>query len=214
MDREWPRQPRFDVKRRGYDPDQVAEYLTRVADHVEKLEARIRTLESENERDARAQPAAASPAAASVDDVYNGVSTRVASVLRTLDEEGERLRQQARRDADAIVKQAREEADRITGNAELRRDAVRAEADRAIADVDRATELLEARRHAIAAQLHALRDKAVVLATQLGDVINPEPNAEPGQQRLFLVTSNDEEISPSPESSEPTPRRPAGNAAS
>src|SRR4029453_7935273 len=107
MDGEWRRQPRFDVKRRGYDPDQVAEYLTRVADHVEKLEARIRTLESENERGAaRAQPASAGPGAGSVDDVYNGVSTRVATVLRTLDQEGERLRQEARRDAVAIVKQA------------------------------------------------------------------------------------------------------------
>ncbi|HEY3022499.1 MAG TPA: DivIVA domain-containing protein, partial [Actinomycetota bacterium] len=48
------RRPTFATVFRGYDPNQVVEYLSGVADHVEALESNVQRLESEL-REARRQ---------------------------------------------------------------------------------------------------------------------------------------------------------------
>src|SRR5437667_1827225 len=87
------RKPAFTTVFRGYDPNQVLEYLSGVADHVEALESKMRQLESDLEAARRQRAAAANQSAAANQgaanqgaanqDPYESVSARVADLLRT-----------------------------------------------------------------------------------------------------------------------------------
>jgi cell division septum initiation protein DivIVA len=131
----------FDRVRRGFAPDQVAEYLKGVAAKVLMLEARLE--ETRNERDAaRAELAAARP------DPYEGVSERVTELMRAFDHqvgdlqreaqaEADRVLLDVRTDADRILDQAREQAELITADAreEAERTQARAQLNEAEAQV-------------------------------------------------------------------------------
>ena len=86
----------------------------------------------------------------------DGLSSHIASLLKTLDEEVRRLREQAEREAAQIVDHARSDADRIAREADER--VTRAEATR--------QETLE-QRDRIAVELRTLRDSIVELASEL-----------------------------------------------
>jgi len=138
----------FDRVRRGFAPDQVAEYLKGVAAKVLMLEARLEEtrdelFETRNERDAaRAELAAARP------DPYVGVSERVTELMRAFDHqvgdlqreaqaEADRVLLDVRTDADRILDQAREQAELITADAreEAERTQARAQLNEAEAQV-------------------------------------------------------------------------------
>jgi cell division initiation protein len=141
------RRRKFATVRRGYDPDQVDDYLKQVAEQVEALETDLR---DERLATARQAPAAATPteqapiamtAAApvvSMEDenaAYDRISKRLATVLRAADEEAQKLIEQARAEATKLIDDARAEADRIRvdtqANAEQARTASQAELQRA-----------------------------------------------------------------------------------
>jgi cell division septum initiation protein DivIVA len=109
--------PTFATVRRGYDPDQVLEYVTRLTDHLDALATEVRRLQAElSQRDADEEEQA--PTA---QDKYEGVGARVADLMRTFDQDVERLREDAEEEAGRIVAEARSEADRIQQEAERSR---------------------------------------------------------------------------------------------
>jgi DivIVA domain-containing protein len=118
--------PTFGTVRRGYDPAQVLEYLSRVADQVEALESEVRRLQAERGQRSVA-PGEQAPAG---QDGYEGVGARVADLMRTFDHDVERLRQEAEAEAGRIVAEARSEADRIKQEAERLHGEAAAEAER------------------------------------------------------------------------------------
>ena len=135
-----PPTPSFDTVRRGYAPDQVAEYLQRVATFVLSLEARLtetmsELLETKRERD----DARAALEASAAQDPNDGASDRVTELVRTFDHEvsgllrdaeieAERLRSDVRMEADRILVLAREEAKRVIGEADAEAERIRADA--------------------------------------------------------------------------------------
>lgn len=171
----------FQTTWRGYVPEQVQAYLGALADQVDAREARIRELEAEvrelrEGRDGRAGPTAGRPPA----DAYEGVAGRVAELMRSLEQEAERLRSEAEAEAARAVTTAEEEAARIVAEARaeaerMRLDAeaaagearaeasivlrdARAQAERIVREAEaRGAEAL-ARREEIVAQLRAVRD--------------------------------------------------------
>jgi cell division septum initiation protein DivIVA len=109
-----PNLPTFATVRRGYDPDQVLEYVTRLTDHLDALKTEVRRLQAElSQRDVTLEEQA--PTA---QDEYEGVGARVADLMRTFDQDVEKLRQDAEAEASRIVAEAKSEADRIQKEAE------------------------------------------------------------------------------------------------
>ncbi len=168
------RKPTFATVWRGYDPNQVLEYLGRVADHVQDLENQVRKLESEV-REARRQGGARGPGHAA-QDPYDAVSARVADVVRTFDHEVERLRQDAEAEADRILAEAKAEAERVRLEAQGKADEVRELAERTLRDARREAEQvvsdLTARRDALLDQLRDIRDRMLDNVGNLEGTIN------------------------------------------
>jgi len=171
------RKPTFATVWRGYDPNQVLEYLGRVADHVQDLENQVRKLESEV-REARRQGAASGHGSAA-EDPYEAVSARVADVVRTFDHEVERLRQDAELEADRILAEARADAERLRLDAQGKAEEVRGIAERTLRDARREAEQvvsdLTARREALLAQLRGIRDRMLDNVGHLEATIEGEP---------------------------------------
>jgi DivIVA domain-containing protein len=147
------RRRQFATIRRGYDPDQVHEYLNQVATQVETLEKNLREARIEaGTKAARAQmspgealaaqmaanpntppappaqiPAAlASPAQSqTADDAYERLAKRFTGLIRSADEEATRIVAEAKADAARISEEARTEADRIRVDAQARAEEAR-----------------------------------------------------------------------------------------
>jgi cell division septum initiation protein DivIVA len=130
----------FDTVRRGFAPDQVAEYLQRVTTLVLSLEARLSEMTSEllqtkQERDeARAAldaSAGRDPNNGASDLVTELVSTfdlEMSGLLRDAEVEAERLRSDVKMEADRILALAREEARRFLAEADAEAERIRAKA--------------------------------------------------------------------------------------
>jgi len=159
------REPLFKTVRRGFDPDQVLEYLGRVGDHVEALESRVRQLESElAERDVPSEgqqrDVPSEGQALTGQDPYESVAARVAGLVRTFDQDVERLRQDAETDADRIVAEAKAEAERIDQEVEKLGWVAEAEGNRIVAGAK-----AEARRIQLDAQAKAEEERALAERT-------------------------------------------------
>jgi len=177
------RQPTFATVFRGYDPNQVAEYLSGVADHVEALESNVHQLESEL-KEARQGITAGDTVGGQ--DPYDGISPRVADLVRTFDQDVERLRAEAEAEVQRLVADARTESERLMADA--RTDAertrlsaqdeaaqTRAEAERTLREArlesDQALSTLVARRDALVDELRAMRDRMLDTAKDLESTI-------------------------------------------
>jgi DivIVA domain-containing protein len=148
------RRRQFATIRRGYDPDQVHDYLNQVATQVETLEKGLRDARIEaGTKSARSQmspgealaaqmaaapsappsaPPAQIPAALTspaqpqtTDDAYERLAKRFTGLIRSADEEATRILAQAKADAARITEEARSEADRIRVDAQARAEEAR-----------------------------------------------------------------------------------------
>jgi cell division initiation protein len=180
------RRRKFATVRRGYDPDQVDDYLKQVAEQVEALETDLR---DERLATARQAPAAQTteqtsteqalvamtpaPAVSMEDEnaAYDRISKRFATVLRAADEEAQKLIERARAEATKLVDDARTEADRIRvdaqANAEQARTASEAELQRAREESDRVLGGLEQRRESLLGQMHEMQSRLLAVAQNL-----------------------------------------------
>jgi len=178
------RRPTFATVFRGYDPNQVVEYLVGVADHVEALESNVQRLESEL-REARRQGIAVQDAVGG-QDPYDGISSRVADLVRMFDQDVERLRGEAeaevqrlladaRTDSERLLAEARTDAERTRLNAQDEAAQTRADAERTLREArietDQALSTLLARRDALVDELRAMRDRMLVTAKDLATTI-------------------------------------------
>ena len=178
-------QPTFATVFRGYDPNQVLEYLTGVADHVEALESKVRQLESEL-REARRQGSAQQDKVNGGQDPYDTISARVADLVRMFDQDVERLRAEAeaeverllidaRNEGERLLADARTEAERIRLDAQDKAAETRADAARTLRDARIETEQalsgLASRRDGLLHELRAMRDQMLDTAKDLETTI-------------------------------------------
>jgi cell division initiation protein len=188
------RRRQFATVRRGFDPDQVQEYLNQVAIQVETLETELRDerLGSSARATTEAgavkqvpQPAsgqAAAPPAPMPADAYEQFSKRFATVLQTADAEAQRLVTNAKAEAKKLIDESRAEADRIRldaqANAEDARAKSAAELERARVEADRVVGGLEQRRETLMTQMHEMQTRLLSVAKDL-DVPVTESAAAP-----------------------------------
>ena len=173
------RRRKFATVKRGYDPDQVHEYLNQVAIQVETLETDLRDermgASSRAGEAVAAAPPKAAPAppvaAANTEAAYEQLSKRFASVLKAAAAEAQALIDKARAESTKLLGDARIEADKIRvdaqANAEEARAKSAAELERARQEADRVLGGLEARREAMLSQMHDMQSRLLNVAKEL-----------------------------------------------
>jgi DivIVA domain-containing protein len=169
------RRRQFATVRRGYDPDQVQEYLNQVATQVEALEKELREQRLQVGARADAPPAPAPPAAAAAAvptaDAYEQLSARLATVLRAADEQAQQLVADARAEAKKVLDEAQAEADKVKVDAQASAEEARtksaAELARAREEADRILGGLEQRRETMLQQMHEMQSRLLAVAQNL-----------------------------------------------
>lgn len=208
------RRRKFATVKRGYDPDQVHEYLNQVAIQVETLEtdlrdermsASSRTVEravaAPQAAPAPPAPAAAAAATASAEAAYEQLSKRFATVLQAADTEAQALIANARAESSKLLDEARVEADKIRldaqANAEESRARSAAELERAREEADRVLGGLEQRREAMLAQMHDMQSRLLTVAKEF-DVPDVGP-AAPGAHAASAAKPAPPPLTPKPQ---------------
>jgi DivIVA domain-containing protein len=200
------RRREFATVRRGYDPDQVRDYLQGVAGQVENLERELR-----ERRKAPPPPSPGEALAAKVTadesmgsagaptDAYEEVAKRFAGVLEAVDKEATAAVAEAKAEATRIVEEARAEADRIQLDAQSRAEAAKQEGSDTLAnakrEADRVLGSLEVRRGSLVAQMHDMQTKLLSVAKDLENSIDegPETGSSPTTGE---VASDDDVVDP------------------
>jgi cell division initiation protein len=169
------RRREFASVRRGYDPDQVRDYLSQVAEQVETLELEI--------RETKLQPASGPAASgartdtASPGDPYERLAKRFATLLATADQEAERILEEARADGARMLDEARSDADRIRVDAQARAEEARQQGnellERAKQEADRVLLGLSERRETLVQHLQDMQTRLVGVAKELEVAIDP-----------------------------------------
>jgi DivIVA domain-containing protein len=173
------RRREFASVRRGYDPDQVRDYLGQVAEQLKGLEQAL--------QEARLQagsmegsPAGPPPS----EDPYERLAKRLTTLLATADQEAEGILSEARADAARMINEARTEADRIRvdaqAHAEEARHAGNELLERAKQEADRVVVGLSERRENLVQQLQDMQSRLIGVAKELEVAIDdPIPAPQP-----------------------------------
>lgn len=186
------RRREFVTTRRGYDPDQVRDYLGQLADQIQQLRSMLTEARSEAQAAARTnvQPRP---------DPYQLLGARVANVIRAADEAAETIRHDANQDAERMTHEARTDVDRIRTDAQARAEAARAQADGAVRaareEADRTLAGLSTRRDALVDQLASMQERLLGIARDLEAAIDlKSPLAELPAMPLSSPTQPGEPI--------------------
>jgi DivIVA domain-containing protein len=167
------RRREFVTTRRGYDPDQVRDYLEGLADQVDLMATMIRDARMEADALLRSD---AEPKA----DPYERLARRVSGVIKAADDAAERFRMEARRDAERLMTEARDDAERIRTEAKAAAEEARQHADRALEEARQQADAtiagLSTRRDAVVEQLAEMRERLLGVANDLeATIIEPPP---------------------------------------
>jgi DivIVA domain-containing protein len=158
------RRREFVTIRRGYDPDQVRDYMEQLADQVELMQSLLREARQEAQAAVRANERPRI-------DPYDELARRVSGVIREADSAAEQIRGGAREDAERMTTEARTDADRIRTDAQARAEETRASAEVAVvearAEADRTIGGLATRRAAFVEQLAAMQERLIAVAHDL-----------------------------------------------
>lgn len=181
------RETKFKTVKRGYDPDQVLEYLTKIADRVQALESQVSDLGSRLEK-ANQERDEALAATAAAPDSYEQVTSRVADLMVGLDRDVARLRTEAETDAERIREEARAEAQRNQSEAEQ----MNSLAHQTLADAEKEAGLaisrMVARQESVREELRAASNRVLQVIADLeasmegrdeGVIVVREPDGGP-----------------------------------
>ena len=196
------RRREFATVRRGYDPDQVREYLQGVAGQVETLERELR--DQRKEAKAQRPPTPGESLAAAVtagqvmtpatpattppptppQDPYEVIAKRFAGVLASADKEATAALAKAKAEADRVLQEARSEADRIKLDAQARAEQAKQQGTDSLAQAKREAERilgsLSERREVLVTQMHDMQSKLLSVAKELEASIDKPEGPEGG----------------------------------
>lgn len=210
------RRREFATVRRGYDPDQVRDYLHQVAAQVETLEqgARERKLDPSETGGEPAMSPASEPAQHEA-DAYEALAKRFSGLIETADKESSRIIGDAKAEASRILDQARSEADRIRVDAQARAEEARHQGSEALVkareEADHILSSLSQRREALVEQMHEMRTKLLAVAYDLGSEMDEadEPGSADDDAERSRGTDGMKGTAVPASGSSPPPSRPA-----
>ena len=180
------RRREFATVRRGYDPDQVREYLGQVATQVETLEGGLReakmqadtkvltpgeALAGKMASDTVAAPAPVPAEPMSKDDAYAKLTARFGRMIESADREATAVVDEAKADATRILDEARTEADRVRLDAQSRAEEARQRGTEELAqaktEADRILGSLATRRESLVSQMQEMQTRLLSVAKDL-----------------------------------------------
>jgi DivIVA domain-containing protein len=175
------RRREFATIRRGYDPDQVRDYLHQVAAQVETLEREVRDAKLGRAKIDQVTGAAAEQATPTMtsseeaargsDDAYDALAKRFSTLIATADKEAQKILGDAKAEATRLMDQARSEADRIRVDAQARAEEARQQGSEALVrareEADRLLSSLSQRRDSLVDQMHQMRTRLLAVAHEL-----------------------------------------------
>jgi cell division septum initiation protein DivIVA len=119
--------PEFSVVWRGYDRDEVTQYLRTIGERIGTLERTLKAVERELD-EARMQERALKESNAR--DQYDVAFRRLADVVREVDEHIETIRRQAEAEAERVVSDARIEAGEVLAETKRQAESLLLDAER------------------------------------------------------------------------------------
>jgi DivIVA domain-containing protein len=169
------RRREFATIRRGYDPEQVREYLRQVSSQVETLEAELRDARLEAGAGTRAREPMVlpdpEPETEPQPDAYEELADRLGDLIRAADEQAKRLIDEAHEEATRMVTEARSDADRIRVDAQARAEEARTKGSEflqeAKAKADHVLSSLANRRENLVDQLQQMQTRLIGVAEEL-----------------------------------------------
>ncbi|MGZ4132017.1 MAG: DivIVA domain-containing protein [Actinomycetota bacterium] len=212
------RRREFATVRRGYDPDQVRDYLGQVAVQVETLEKDLRETKLRadskaalspgeqlatkvaEEDSARAMQPPAPPEAAGLpaapapaEDAYERLSARFATMIEAADREATKILDEAKAEAHRLLTEARTEADRIRVDAQARAEEARQQGSEELAkakeEADRIIGSLATRRETLVTQMHDMQTKLLAVAHDLDMSMSERDQAEKASSSTAVAAS-------------------------
>lgn len=167
------RRREFVTSRRGYDPEQVRNYLEQLAEQVQDMDQMLRA--------ARIKVEAATGPIPKVDP-YAEVASRVAEAIRVADESAQQLLANAKQKAEALLADAKTAADRIRAEAQATADSALLQAETTVHDArvraaDAVAALVE-RRGVILERLDGMRDRLETAAGAIRAVLEAKEDAD------------------------------------
>jgi DivIVA domain-containing protein len=206
------RRREFATIRRGYDPDQVREFLKNVGDQLERLEEQTRAARTDAAKlnakitELRSAPAPVPPPVVEqpkASDEYGDLAVRMADLLRAAEEHASEINRSAEAEAMTALSSARAEADRIRTDAQGTAESIRGEADnvmrRSQEESERMLSGLHAQRDAAISELEAMRERLLGLVRSLDSWSEMDSSTSPAVQK----------VTPAPETAGPTVSMPA-----
>ncbi len=196
------RRREFASVRRGYDPDQVRDYLEQIAIHIERMEqmAREARLEAEAAHRASFEPRS---------DPYEEFASRMSDLMRAADQQADRIRGEAKEEADRVIAEARADADRISLDAQSKAEEARSEGERALREAreraDRTVTGLATKRESLVEQLQTMQERLLGVARDLEVAIEPGSTVLPtaGEASLPRAETRQPGTDPAVASAEP-----------
>ncbi|MDP9327909.1 MAG: DivIVA domain-containing protein [Actinomycetota bacterium] len=179
------RRREFATIRRGYDPEQVRDYLRQVAAQVETLEGQLRDarLEMESGR----QPAAAAEPqhqpepqleTAPSADPYEQLAGRLSELMRAADGQAQKILSDAQAEATRQMTEARAEADRVRTDAQSQAEEARQHGDEVLhhakAEAERVLSTLSSRREHLVDQLQQMQSRLLGVAQELESALGED----------------------------------------
>jgi DivIVA domain-containing protein len=165
------RRREFATIRRGYDPEQVRDYLRQVSTQVETLEQELRDARLEAGSGPRTSEPMVLPESEPRPDAYEELADRLADLIRAADEQAQRLIDEAHEEATRMVSEARTDADRIRVDAQARAEEARTKGSEflqeARAKADQVLSSLASRRENLVDQLQQMQTRLVGVAEEL-----------------------------------------------
>lgn len=188
--------PTFKTVKRGFDQDQVVDYIARLNERLRSLERQVRQVRQEAEQVKRERDAAlreraellqqqtastaSGEATAGGGARYEQLSGRVTEILAGLDREVEKIRGEAEAEAKQIAEHARSEAYRVSREAEDARAAATMAAQRAKKQAERSVEEMETRRGEVLQELRKTCSGFLDVVGNLAASIESKGSAEQG----------------------------------
>ena len=201
------RHPRFSLVRKGYDPYEVLEYVAQVSERVEALERELHQAREERNATRRHRESAREAA-------YNDLADRMADLLRTAEQEAEKIRAEAADEAKQRLADAYQRAEQVEREAQNEAGRMRYEAQEATRQAREETERvlggLASRRDIVISELRALRTGLTDVVDRLQAVTTEAAEAAAVNVSSEAPTSSsgDQGVQPNAEVSGP-PREPA-----
>jgi cell division initiation protein len=172
--------PEFTRVLKGYDPEQVESYIGNISEHLSRLERELREAKEQLEAMQRRYSVAR-------EEAYSQVAMRMAEVIRTADQQAERLRRDTDEQANRRMLDAEQQAAQIRREAEADAERQRQEGDEwvrvATADRDRIIGGIASQKAAMLAELRTIRKRLVGVVDLLESAAGMDDSDDNGSQQ-------------------------------